>query len=579
MALASGATFAGYIVARRLGSGMTGEVYLVQDRRSARWAALKILSPAWSSDSEFRGRFHWETSIAANLRHPNVVEVHDRGEFDGRLWIAMNYVEGVNAAQLMTDRFPAVSPVGEVLTVLTAAADALDEAHHRGLLHRDVKPANIVLTGREEGEHRVLLTDFGIARRLADPAAVGYTAPEQLAGAEVDERADQYGLAATAFHLLTGAPPAPDTSASPDTAPPRLSDQRPELANLDAVFARALAADPADRFASCRAFADAATEHGGVSVGDQGPDSASVAEFLTWPDLDDLAGARSAAKLQPAAWHKEAASTPTRSAPKGVTPSFLDSSAATTAAARETGDRRFAPPSRRSPRRLVLAAAAAVLVAALFVVAFLVARKMDSNAAQTASAPAGAPAPEPAVAPTSVNPPTPPAPLDGTYRLEVDRSKQTFNETPDPQPPDANSWWAFRSSCTPSACSAAAVQLDDNDLSRVKTPDGQPVLWDFRDGSWIARPTTGRVACVGPSGAASKQASSQVLTLRPQPSGDLTGEMTLTVQGNGCHQQGAVIRAPAVATRSGDVPPEVILPDPVTILATSGAPTTRAPHK
>ncbi|SPM37599.1 serine/threonine protein kinase [Mycobacterium rhizamassiliense] len=560
MALASGATFAGYMVARRLGAGMTGEVYLVQDRRSARWAALKILSRAWSSDSEFRGRFHWETAIAANLRHPHVIEVFDRGEFNDQLWIAMSYVEGISAAQLMADRFPAVSPVDEVLAILTAAAEALDEAHHRGLLHRDVKPANIVLTGREAGEQRVLLTDFGLARRggaseAAPDGPAGYAAPEQLAGGQLDERADQYALAATAFHLLTGAPPVHETGA----APPLLSDQRPELARLDEVFSRALATDPADRFPSCGAFADAATEHGGVSVGDHNPESAAAAEYLTWPDLDDLSD-RSAANLQPAAWRKEATGATKRPAPKAVTPRPTDSSASTVDTAGGSGGRRPVVPSRRRPRRLVLAAGAVVVVAALAVVAFLVARKFDLNADRDPSAPAS-------------------TPLDGTYRLQVDRSKQTFNETPDPQPPDANSWWAFRSSCTPSACSAAAVQLDDGDHSRVKTPDAQPVLWDFRDGSWIARPTSGRVSCVGPAGAAGKQASSQVLTLHPQPSGDLTGQLTLTVQTNGCRQQGAVIRAPAVASRVGDVPPELQLPDPVTILATSSAPTTRTPHR
>src|ERR1700744_6496220 len=98
---------------------MTGDVYLVQDRQSSRWAALKVLSLAWSSNAEFRERFHAETPIAANLYHPHVVEVHDRGEFDSRLWIAMNYVEGVTAAQLMSDRFPAVSPAGEGFAVLT----------------------------------------------------------------------------------------------------------------------------------------------------------------------------------------------------------------------------------------------------------------------------------------------------------------------------------------------------------------------------------------------------------------------------------------------------------------------------
>ena len=148
MALASGATFAGYIVARRLGSGVTGDVYLVQDPRSARWAGAESSFAGDVVGQRIPPAISAETPIAANLYHPHIVEVHDRGEFDGQLWIAMDYVEGINAAQLMADRFPAVSPAGEVLAIVTAVAGALDYAHQRGLLHRDVKPANILLTGR-----------------------------------------------------------------------------------------------------------------------------------------------------------------------------------------------------------------------------------------------------------------------------------------------------------------------------------------------------------------------------------------------------------------------------------------------
>src|ERR1700761_3188417 len=112
MALASGATFAGYTIARRLGSGVTGEVYLAQDPDGTRWVALKILAPALSTNGELRQRFLAETPTTAMLYHPNIVGVQARGEFDGRLWVAMDYVEGTNARQLMAGRFPAVSPAG-----------------------------------------------------------------------------------------------------------------------------------------------------------------------------------------------------------------------------------------------------------------------------------------------------------------------------------------------------------------------------------------------------------------------------------------------------------------------------------
>jgi serine/threonine-protein kinase len=580
MALASGATFAGYIVARRLGSGMTGDVYLVQDRQSSRWAALKVLSLAWSSNREFRERFHAETPIVATLYHPHIVEVHDRGEFDGRLWIAMNYVEGVTAAQLMTDRFPAVSPAGEVLAILTAVASALDHAHQRGLLHRDVKPANILLTGRGEGEQRILLTDFGIARQLGESGVpdvpvgtIGYAAPEQLLGAEVDGRADQYSLAATAFHLLTGAPPAQYTDA--DGTPPRLSDQRPELARLDGVFLRALAALPADRFPSCREFADAASQQGGVAAGDRSPEAVFTADYpaYTWAGIDDLEDL-SAAEFQ-SAWATDAPGAVKRSAPGAVARRLTDPSVTATATPTQTGERRAAAHRGRRPRKVVLAAGVVALIAALLVVGFVLGRRSDINANRDV---APTTAPTPAAAPSTGSSGTPATPLDGTYRLEVKRTKQTFNYTPDPQPPDVVTWWAFRSSCTPSACSAAGVLLDDNDHAQAKAPGSEPVILDFSDGRWLARAEKGNFACVGRNGMAATHGISQVLSLRPQAQGELNGEMTVTVQTNDCGQQGAVVRSPAVATRTGDVSSEVIVPDPVTIPDTSTAPTTSSPR-
>ncbi len=194
------------------------EVYLAQHPRLPRRDALKVMSEVITADGDFRERFHREADLAATLWHPHIVGVHDRGEFEGHLWISMDYVDGTDAGQLVKDRYPAGMPVQDVCAIVTAVADALDFAHKRGLLHRDVKPANILLSQPDDdGQRRVFLADFGIARELADPAGltatnvtvgtVTYAAPEQLMGLELDWRADQYALAATAFHLLTGAPP------------------------------------------------------------------------------------------------------------------------------------------------------------------------------------------------------------------------------------------------------------------------------------------------------------------------------------------------------------------------------------
>lgn len=273
--------FAGYTVIRQLGSGGMGEVYLVEHPRLPRRDALKVLPSSLTQDEEFRQRFIREAELAATLFHPNIVGTHDRGEYDGQLWMSMDYVDGTDAAHLVRDRYPTGMPADEALAIAVAVADALDHAHERGLLHRDVKPANILLAQPDgTGQRRIFLADFGIARPLADPSGltatnltvgtVSYAAPEQLAGEELDGRADQYALAASVYHLLTGAPPFEKSnpvaviSAHLSAPPPKISSRRPELAPLDPVFATALAKDPAQRYASCREFADALVAGAGV---------------------------------------------------------------------------------------------------------------------------------------------------------------------------------------------------------------------------------------------------------------------------------------------------------------------------
>ena len=271
MPLHNGEVFANYVIQRLLGTGGTGEVYLAQHPRLPRQDALKILSSASTDDEEFRARFNREAELAATLFHPHIVGVLDRGEFNGRLWISMAYVEGTDAGRLIRERYPSGMPEQDVLEIVTAVADALDFGHERRLLHRDVKPENILVTASDGHRRRVLLTDFGIARRIDDVSnltddgvavgTVSYIAPEQLLGKPLDGRADQYALAATTFHLLTGAPPFQDSNRAVvisqhlSTPPPRISDGRPDLAHLDAVLARALAKDPSERYPTCLDFA------------------------------------------------------------------------------------------------------------------------------------------------------------------------------------------------------------------------------------------------------------------------------------------------------------------------------------
>ena len=268
MPVSVGEAFAGYTVLRVLGAGGMGTVYLAAHPRLPRQDALKVLPTQWTADPEYRERFLREADLTASLSHPNILGVHDRGEYDGQLWISMDYVGGTDASRLVREHHPQGLPAGQAVEIITAVASALDYAHQQGLLHRDVKPANILLDPKAQ---RIFLADFGIARLIDDPAgltatnmAVGtmaYAAPEQLRGEPLDGRTDQYALACTAFDLLTGAPPYVDSNPAVVitkhvAAPiPSLGERHPELAALDGVLTRAMAKSPADRFASCGEFA------------------------------------------------------------------------------------------------------------------------------------------------------------------------------------------------------------------------------------------------------------------------------------------------------------------------------------
>jgi serine/threonine protein kinase len=304
MPLRGGETFAGFGIIRLLGSGGMGEVYLAEHPRLPRRDALKVLPADVSADAEYRARFNREADLASTLWHPHIVSVHDRGEFDGQLWISMDYVDGLDAARLLASGFPAGMPTDHVVRIVTAVASALDYAHKQGLLHRDVKPANIMLTHLDDDdEQRILLADFGIARDVDDISGltttnmtvgtVAYSAPEQLMGEEIDGRADQYALAATTYHLLTGSHlfahsnPAVVISRHLNSPPPALAYTRPELAALDSVLTAALAKDPGDRFAQCGDFARALAEQAPPGVVGAAPTTPAPASYNVRPALPE----------------------------------------------------------------------------------------------------------------------------------------------------------------------------------------------------------------------------------------------------------------------------------------------------
>ncbi len=282
--LRTGETFAGYVIKRVLGQGGMGTVYLAQHPRLPRLTALKLLERDLYGDAEMRGRFEREADLVAQLDHPNIVTVYDRGAEEDQLWISMQFVAGSDAASVDVN----VLAPARAVQIIGETGAALDFAHANGVLHRDVKPANILLAKAPIGQpERVLLTDFGIAgMRDSDTtlgsagtitATLAYAAPEQLSGQSLDHRADQYSLACTLFWMLTGT--APFNGTSPASVMnghlygqvPSLRPLRPGIPPaLDAVLARAMAKRPDDRFASCTDFA-AAARRAVTPVGQPGP--------------------------------------------------------------------------------------------------------------------------------------------------------------------------------------------------------------------------------------------------------------------------------------------------------------------
>ncbi len=265
--LRPGETFAGYTIERLLGAGGMGEVYVAKHPRLPRREAVKVMAAALTYDDAYRRRFERESDIVASLSHPAIVTVHDRGEYDGRLWAAFELVDGHDLGAVIGD---GALPPGEVARIVTDVAAALDHAGARGLVHRDVKPANILISATG----RVMLTDFGIARIGAEASeltetgvAVGtiaYASPEQLCGDPLDNRSDQYSLACTAYRALTGRAPFVRSSAvlvataHISEPPPSARAARADLpAAVDAVLARAMAKNREDRFATCSDFAAA----------------------------------------------------------------------------------------------------------------------------------------------------------------------------------------------------------------------------------------------------------------------------------------------------------------------------------
>jgi serine/threonine protein kinase len=267
----TGSRVAGYLLEEQIGQGGMAVVFRALDERLNRHVALKVLASAIAADEAFRHRFIRESQAAAAVDDPHIIPVYQAGEVDKVLFIAMRLVRGGDVTTLVRREGP-LTP-RRAATIISAVASSLDAAHEAGLVHRDVKPANILLDIRQGRPDHVYLSDFGLSKSAFGVSGItatgqflgtpSYIAPEQIDNKTIDGRADQYSLAATAFELLSGTPPFRGDQpmavvyAHLSEPPPALTSRRPDLPRaVDAVFARALAKNPADRFGSCQEFAE-----------------------------------------------------------------------------------------------------------------------------------------------------------------------------------------------------------------------------------------------------------------------------------------------------------------------------------
>jgi serine/threonine-protein kinase len=270
--LVSGSTVAGYRLEEQVGAGGMAVVFAARDERLGRRVALKVLAPGLAADEEFRRRFGRESRAAAAVDDPHILPVYEAGEADGVLFIAMRLVSGGDLGTVIRQEGPQAP--ARAMALVAPVASALDAAHAAGLVHRDVKPGNVLVDRRPGRADHVYLADFGLSKDVLSSVDLtgpgqfmgtpNYAAPEQINGRAVDGRADQYSLACVAYTLMAGA--APFARAEPmavmwahlSAPPPSLAAARPDLPpDVDQVLARALAKAPEHRYDSCREFADA----------------------------------------------------------------------------------------------------------------------------------------------------------------------------------------------------------------------------------------------------------------------------------------------------------------------------------
>jgi predicted Ser/Thr protein kinase len=513
-----GTPFGRYQLIELLGRGGMGEVWKAYDTTIDRVVALKMLLPHYAQDPDFETRFRREARAAARLDDPHVVPIHDVGEIDGRLYVTMRLINGVDL-QTLLDAGPLEA--GRAVHIIEQVASALNDAHQAGLVHRDVKPSNILLTHNDFA----YLIDFGIARVVGETALTSanttigtwaYMAPERFSKGEIEPSSDIYALTCVLYQCLTGQPPYPGEALEQIAVghmvapPPRPSEERGTVPMaMDRVIATGLAKQPTDRYPSTVEMAAAArraiTAPATSPVPPVPPDSAQT---------------------QP--WHTNRGAPPTMPARLGAPPIAPQPPNWAPAAK---------PPGRRRGVLIGALEAVAVLVVGGVIVGVTLTQR--DNRATTVPPTTATPGEKGVGAPANTGA------FTGTYR--ADFSAPTLIEGgPLEGTTPQTATWTIRSVCRPGGCVATA--------SRV-SGDGPPVtslVFDQIEGRWFAV-GTGSEQCQG-----APAEIWVVLTLQPRPDGTLTGEATGTTS-NTCSGRQTV-----TFTRTGDVDIDS-LPDPASL--------------
>jgi hypothetical protein len=354
--LESGVEFAGYRIEALVGRGGMSEVYRASNPRLGNSVAVKLLARELAEDKVFQERFVRESRLAASLNHPNVVPIFDAGEYEGMPFIAMRYVDGPDLKQLVAREGPLA--LEYATAILAQVAAALDAAHQKGLVHRDVKPGNILIdeNAGTDGVPHVYLSDFGVAKHSQSHSGltstghfvgtIDYIAPEQIEGKPLDGTTDLYSLGCLLYECLTGASPFDrDTDVAMIYAhlvdpPPPVSEKRPDLpAALDGVIAKALSKRPEDRYRTCRELVSAVratygADTAGFPIGDATAAAPVASETVLATSTNGTDGPAAPVPAPPTTLSDEATGA---GAPIPVPPTALASGASTSTPPTELG--------------------------------------------------------------------------------------------------------------------------------------------------------------------------------------------------------------------------------------------------